>query len=228
MEISFVKEKRSEVESEIRKGYDAKGREVKINEDDAKDAAGRYYTDANGNRINATGENDYKAQRRQKLVDDLKATPRAGDLDSSGELSDQGRKKVEDKLGQEFNEILRKAAQRIGRERYRELEHEAKEKVGVGNRLIARSTSGSYDPRNLANIKADRREGLGLRFGTALIAAVAMGIRLGFKEVPSADPKRDFLTEMRDILGNAMKIKLEVKSGGSHDESHKTSGGGHH
>ncbi len=244
MKRNFIKDKRSEVESDITKGYDAKGKAVSITRNDTSEMRGGVlvplYTDAAGNAITAVGKNDFANQRRQKLVGDTKAAPgarAAGDIDATGELSDQGKKKVEDKLNQEFNEILKKAAGRIGEGKYTELEHEANEKVGMGTKLMAKSTSGSYDPRNIPDIKADKRDGIGTKATVGIIAAVALGMRAGLKQgagVNYGTPQRDVIKDIGDVVKESLKsAKIDVHVGrdsGSHGkgDSHGTSGGGHH
>ncbi len=224
MESTFVKDKRSDIESELRKGYDAKGKEVIIEKD------------VNGNDIKAKGENDYKSKRRQAIIDEVKGSdPHL--KNSAGDLNDQGQKKVEDILNKEFNELLRGLAQTIGVKKFEHMQAEAKEKMGVGTRLLAKSTSSSYDPRNLANIQADKKGGLGAKATVGLISAVALGMRLGFKKGAGLEygtPQRNFIKDIGDTISSALKnvkINVSTSDGGSHGgggDSHGTSGGGHH
>ena len=108
----------------------------------------------------------------------------------------------------------------------------------MGTRVIGSTTSGTYAARNLANIKADKREGLSTKATVGLITAVALGIRAGLKQggVQHGTPQGDFIKDLKDTIGGALKnVKINVSAGSgggsSHAEAkvdHGTSGGGHH
>jgi hypothetical protein len=222
LESTFIKERRSEIEAELRRGYNAKGEKVSIE----------------GNGVTATGESDYKAQRRQAIIDE----------ESLGgeELSDEAKKKVEDKLNSEFNEILRETAATIGKKKYEHLKDEAREKVGMATRIAARSTGGTYDVRNISGLKTDKREGLGAKATIGIISAIALGMRMGLKKTAGVDvgtPQGNFLKDIGQTVTEALKnVKIDVKlgdgGGGAHGpaahahapvEDHGGGhGGGHH
>jgi len=234
MEETFVKDKRSEIEGEIRRGYDSKGNKLK---------------DEHGNEIES--ESDYKSRNRKIETAKVLSTPEEGDLEDKKEkrptgrkdadgkditedvvvgkqLSKQGEKKVEDKLNSEFNEILRNTATQLGKQRFTHLQKESKEKVNMPTRIISRSTSGSYDVRNLSSMKADRREGLGTKATVGLIAAVATGMRMGFKKGTGMDvgsSQGSFLKDMGQTIAEALKqVKINVRVDNSgHGESHAPS-----
>jgi hypothetical protein len=216
MENEYIKSNRSEIESWIRRGYDAKGNEL-------KNAAG----------VTIENESDFKARERATLVTAARSVP-ANYVPGTTELKDDVKKEIEDKLNLNFNIHLRDAGTAIGKEKYKVIEHESKEKVGMGTRMMARSTSGSYDPRNLSNMKLDKREGIGPKLTVGLIAAVAAGIRLGMKHstgldngTPQREVLKDFGKTVEDALKN-LKVSVSVGHKESAKDSHGTSGGGHH
>lgn len=182
------------------------------------------------------GENKYKASKRDEIIRQVIATPNAGDLDSNNELTDKGRKRVENLLNDAFNEALKIS---IGKLADHEFEHErthARESVSTTERVLARSTSGSYDVRNINTKPADRREGLSTKATMMLVAAVALGIRSGLKSIKSGDVKGDFFTDLGSTISTALKttnVKIDIgggDSGGGHGADHGGGdhGGGHH
>ncbi|MDP2788699.1 MAG: hypothetical protein Q8O46_01425 [bacterium] len=235
MEETYIKDKRSEIEGDIRRGSNAKGEVMPPIE--IKDAGGiNATTDSAGRPITARDENDYKAQRRQAIIDDIATVADPKDWDSSaGKLTNQGERKVEDKLNTEFNEGLRKLAEAIGQERYVKLEKGAGEKVGIGTMAMAKTTSGTYDPRNLAEIGKNKGGSLSYKATAGLIAIVATGLRMGLKQgagVEVGTPKGDFMLDLKNTIADALKnisVKVDVSNkGSSHTDSQGTSGGGHH
>ena len=210
MRETYVKDHRREIEQQIRDGYDATGKELKV-----KDAAGNEYM----------GQADFK----EKRYADLNAT------------TADAKKQLEEQLNKEFAVILRDAAKTIGEQRFTEFESEAKQGVGIGTRVMSRSTSGTYDVRNIASLASDRREGIGAKAAVGIIAAVATGMRMGMKKMTGVDAgaaKGDFITDMKQIINESLKgIKVDVKlgEGGGHGASHSPAahapddhGGGHH
>lgn len=232
MKTTYLKDKKSDIESEIRRGKDAKGNPVLLDKNGKpiKDVDGNDIVDPQGNAI--TSESDYKASRRQEVIKEVGQDVNNIDL-KTGELTDQAKKQVEDRLTSEFNNILNNVAKKLGEVRFSNLQREAQEKVGVGTRVLARTTSGTYDPRNLANMKADKREGIGAKAATGIIAAVALGMRLGLKQglgVQAGAPKRDFVLDLKETITEALKnvnVKVDTR-GGSKGDNQGTSGGGHH
>lgn len=221
IEKTFVKEKRSEVESDIKRGYDAKNRDVLIEKD------------VNGNIINAKGENDYKVKRRQDVINETKRTD-PNSIDAAGELNDQGRKQVEDKLNKEFNEVLKNLTQSIGKERFTKLQEEAQQKVGMGTRIASRTTSGTYDVRNIPGLTADKREGLGAKATIGIISAVALGMRAGLKKgagVEAGSPQGNIFKDLGQTISDSLKhAKIDVKlgdGGGGHGAAHGPTASAH-
>lgn len=208
MEDQYYKDKKSDIESEVRKGKDSKGNDIEIS--------------GNGV-IGAKGEDDYRKERRKALV-------------GSRTLTKEEEKGVENTLNKEVNLIISAKAKELAEERYEHMASVANQNVGIANKVLARSTSGTYDPRNLVNLKSDSREGLGMKATAGLIAAVATGIRFGLKSgtgVDAGTPKGKFLEDLKSVIGSSLKhvnISVETHSsgGGDRSDSHGTSGGGHH
>lgn len=234
IETTFIKENRTQIETDIKRGYDAKNNEVPI------------IKDINGNEINAKGESDYKQKRRQAIIRETQIED-PGSV-NAGELTDQGRKKVEDKLNSEFSLILKNLAPTIGKSRFEHLQGEAKQKVGMATRIASRSTSGTYDIRNLSSLATDRREGIGAKATIGIVAAVATGIRAGLKKgagVEIGSPQGSFLKDIGQTITESLKhakIDLKFESGGGgakhgpsahahapddHGGGHAPAGGGH-
>jgi hypothetical protein len=223
----FQKSNRAQIETDIKRGHDDKGRDVIIN----KDASGATMTPVKGT-------DEYISERRKVVNSDIQRNPASfanGDTDISGDLTDQGRKKAENILTKEVNTVIKDLVPEIAKNRYQHLDDESSQKIGVGTRLAARSTSGSYDPRNVANIKIGPSMGIGTKAAAGLIAAVATGIRVGLKSGGGIDmgtPKRDLILDLKDTISSAlksMKVNVDIKhDSGSHKDDHGTSGGGHH
>lgn len=228
MQSAYLKKNLSAIKAEIREGYDAKGNVINVPVD----------IDIGGGVIattNATGEKDYMAKRRQTVTESLRNDPsvqRNGQVDN-----DLLRKKAEDQMSAEFNQKSKDKLPEVAKERYEHIEHEAKQKIGLGTSLLAKSTSSSYDIRDLADIKTDKREGLTAKATFGIIAAIATGMRMGLKQgagVNSGTPQRAVFKDVGEVITQAFKganFNLDFKSGGggSHGkDDHGTSGGGHH
>jgi hypothetical protein len=227
LQNEFQKSNRSQIEADIKRGHDDKGRDVTID----KDAYGVAF------RTPLKGTDAYIAQRRSAVNAAIESDPTSmtrGDTDSFGKLTDQGRRTAENKLTEEVNIVIKDLVPEIAKSRYKHLDDESTQKIGVGTRLAARSTSGSYDPRNLANIKMGPSMGIGTKAAAGIIAAVATGIRVGLKSgagVNTGEPKRDVILDLRNTIGEALKslsVKIDVKADSHGKDDHGTSGGGHH
>ncbi|MFA6177763.1 MAG: MARVEL domain-containing protein [Candidatus Paceibacterota bacterium] len=218
IEKTFTKDKRSEIETDIKRGHNAKNEDVIIK------------NDINGNSINAKGESDYKAKRRQEVIDETKRTdPRS--IDATGELNDQGKKQVEDKLNKEFNEVLKNLTVTIGHERFGNLQKQSQQKVGIATRVASRTTSGTYDIRNLSTLKTDKREGIGAKTAIGLIAAVATGMRVGMKKgagVEVGSPQGNILKDLGQTISESLKhAKIDIDLGGGKGTTHGPSASAH-
>lgn len=255
LQDTFSKEKRSEIESDIKRGKNLKGEEI---------------TEAMG------GINQYRKDNRQAVSQNIIDHPEEGDLEektikrkrtitnSSGEkeeieeevgtgkmiLSDQGKKKVEDELSRKFEEITETLRKKLAKERFEHIKGEAEKNVNVGKRLMSKSTSGSYDIRNFTTKMHENDTkglaGLSNKALAGLTGAVALGIRSGMKIGKAGlgtssfgTPQKEFFKDIGNTITESLKgIKIDVKlgagGGGGHDSHAKSDdhgghgGGGHH
>ena len=223
---TFKKKKGSDFESMARKGTDGKD-DVTILEKDP----------VTGNIVNTglKGESAYKAAKRQSLIDEVHRKGDLKDLDGL-ELSDQGKKKVEDQLNVALNAAIKITADNLADKKFTTLQQSANEKLSLGEKVGASSTTGSYDIRNIGT-KSDKREGLGAKAIIGLTAAVALGIRSGMKtaKIDSGTGKGDILSDLGDTISAALKgSSINLASGGGGGHSKPTGGhaghdtGGHH
>lgn len=210
LETTYMKEKRSVVESDIR--------------------AGRA-TDAHGTPID--GEEKYKADNRSRFTTAALLTP--ANRTANGELTDEAKKKVENLLSQEFNVYLKAKADVKLKEDYKHLTDESKQKVSGIDRVYAQSNKGSYDARNLSQTKVDKKEGIFTKASAALIAGIAMGVRTGLKNssINHGSGQNDFLKDIGHTITEALKsakvtVKVEESHGKSSDDHGHGGGGGHH
>ncbi len=245
IEKMFNKEKKSEIEGDIRKGYNSKGEKI-------------TYIDENNEKREVESESDYKASHRKdismsvindaaegdveyetKKVKTKKANPSTGIIEEVEEevktnkkvLSDQGKKKVENKLDSKYNNYQKERVADEGKHRFSHLEEETKVKVSALDRIKAKSTSGSYDVRNIPTLTADKREGFKLKATVGLIAAIATGIRAGLKSSLSVDagsPQKAVLKDLGNVITTALKnVKVDIKLGGDGGGKSHGGGGGH-
>lgn len=223
LEKTFVKENRSQIESDIRKGRDSKGRMYDEN---------GQQTDKEADSVS---ESRFKASKRQEVIEEIQRKADIGDVerdaqgavingkDGKPKLTDQGIKKAEDQLNTEFNKLLHSMASTIAHQKFEKIQHEAKTPVGMGTRIASKMTSGTYDVRNLSGLKTDRREGIGTKAAVGIVAAVATGMRMGFKKSTGMDvgtPQGNFLKDIGQTISEALKnAKIDIKldsGGGSH------------
>lgn len=232
IEAQFGKKNRPDIERFVTRGYDAKNKKVKV-----------YEYDANGKVVAGSGDNitrdEFMQKNRSTMAAQMVADTKAGkagtdkaDVNAAGTgLTPQGTLKLTNKLNKEYTDrVLRPNTERILGEKYHEVEHEAATNPGLSSNILARTTGGSYDLRNLA-FGADKNAGLGAKATLGLIAAVAAGIRTGIKStgIDTGKPKRDFVLDLKDTIGTALKnVNLSVKtSGGGHGGGDHGHGGGH-
>jgi len=215
---TFIREKKPDIERDIKNGFDAKGIPIK----DPSDPTGER---------NIQSESEFKAKKRNIEVEKVKEEGIESDLDTATRdgLSDQGRKKVEDQLNQAYNAKLKDLVKEIGKIRFSHLEKEAEVKVSGLKRMVSKSTSGSYDVRSIPDLKTDKREGLSTKATVGLISAVAVGMRAGLKSSLNIDagaPQKSIGKDLANTITSALKgVKIDVKLGGDNKESH--GGGGH-
>ncbi|MDE2030671.1 MAG: hypothetical protein KGI58_00190 [Patescibacteria group bacterium] len=218
---TFAKEKKTEIESEIRRGtkplLDENGKEVK---------------DAN-NEVITGGESGFKAANRDRVTKEIRDAS-SDNIHTDGGLTDAAKKKVEDQLNVQFNAILKTSTDKETEKRFNHLQEESKQKVGGFDRVFAQSNKGSYDVRNLSQTKVDKRERAFTKMSAGLIAGIAMGVRTGLKHsnVNHGSGQGDFLKDIGNTITEALKstkLKVEIeKSHGTSGGDAHTTGGGHH
>lgn len=212
-------------------------------QDDIKTGATNLY-DTNGNVLrNATGQDikgqdAFEAYRRQGLIRQMQLDPNAyaaGDVDAHQDLTETGKKKIENMLKVEFSAILKKTTEKETEKKFTTMINDSKEKVSVGQRLAANSTGSSYDARGLNKITANNKASLGFKGTAMLITAIAGAIRLGMKKGVGAEPGKvhgDFGKDISSLIKDSLNVKIDL--GGS-DAGHapkpdhgQAGGGGHH
>lgn len=142
------------------------------------------------------------------------------------DLSSDDRKNIKD-------EAMKKAEEDFEKE----IEH-ASQKVAGFARAFSKANSGTYDLRNLSQIKSDKREGWGTKVSTFLTSdIIAGGIRAGLKNGAGIDHgkgqgnfTKDLMTSLTEAL-KSINVKVEMpksSGGGGHDDHGGGHGGGHH
>ncbi len=221
---TFMSNNRSQIEADIIKGQDKNGKDVK---------------DAHG--VKLEGRDAWElanmAGKRTAIATAANAVAN-GDATAAGALTKQGEAKLRKELRKEFDTKLKDWVKEVGTARFDHLKDGATQKVSLTERALSNSTSGTYDPRSLVSAFLDKRDGLGRFAAAGLTAAVALGIKAGFKGIAginTGSPKGDFLKDMGEIIAESMKhakIDFSMKDaggGGGHGpDPHAPSGGGHH
>lgn len=215
---TFAKEKKSEIETEVRKGAKP-----------LLDASGQTVKDSRGQVITG-GESGFKSANRDAVSHTMGLDPNNVDH-RTGQLTDAAKKKVEDELNVQFNAVLKTSTDQEAASRFDHLRAESKEQVNPLSRIVSKSNTASYDARNLSQTKADKRESIFTKAGAGLIAGIAMGVRTGLKSsgINHGSGQGDFLKDLGHTLTEAMKsAKVSVKVEESHgSDGHGDHGGGH-
>jgi hypothetical protein len=216
------------VEKDVKRGYDVNNKEVLI----TRDATGATLATP------VKGEAEYRRSRQADIAAGVRTAAAPGDVDTAGNLTGQGNAKVKAALDQEVNLVIKANVKEIVAEKYKELKHEATDGAGPVQSLTARLTSGTYDPRNIADAKG---EGMSKKFpagwtaknSLTLIAAVAAGIRMVMKAGVGVDVGKghgDIFKDLGDRIVEGLKgVKITIKQkdhGGSthHEKEVKSSG----
>lgn len=164
-----------------------------------------------------------------------KATALANkDIDATGNLTDQGKKKVEDELKVKFNAFLETKTKEVAKDKYEHAVTESKQKISIGTKIAAGATSGSYDVRNF-NPVADKKDNMFNKTAIFLLAGIAMNLRNGLKQgnMNPGKGQGDLITDLSSSLGSVIKGVAGTKfsvggGGGSHGGGgHDDHGGGH-
>lgn len=229
---AFLKKNLGSIKAEVREGVDSKG---KVVETEAKDKNGNALLDANNNAIIAAGEDDFKRKRRGKLEQYILANNDPSEV-QNGVLTRKGTQRINEQLTAEFNEILKSRAAQIAVERFDKIKSGATEKATLGEKIYSRAPGSSYDLRRLADV-VTKNSTLGTKLTLGLTAAVAMGIRSGFKNagLNLGKSQGNIYKDIGEVVSEALKhAKISVpSSGGDHGhgggDAHSSSahGGGH-
>lgn len=211
------------VEAQFRKGVDAKGAVLSMTDS----ATGNTYT----------GESDFKARNRQSIINDVHAGGDPNDIDFySGELTDAGKKKVEDQLTVKLNAIIKENADSKVVEKFNEMRRDASTHVNPALRGFSGANKSSYDIRKISEMKTDQREGFLTKGTVGLAALIAGGVRSGIRGSGFGNSKikveGDFLKDLGSTISDSLK-NMKVNVDLSHVGEHKSSadahgGGGHH
>jgi len=195
--------------------------------DEAKDKAG--FKDIDYNKLSGT----QKAKVQETFVKDNKSKWAQDEEDSFRAARGYDSKKALDPT--EVAELKKKISTRADAEFEKELHHAA-EKVRGFTRAFTKTNTGSWDVRNLAEIKSDKREGVFTKVPVALIAGVASGVRSGMKNVGVSNGgvkiEGNFMKDLGSTISDSLKsMKVSVDLG--HVGETKSSadahgGGGHH
>lgn len=223
----FMKGKKSEIESDIRKGYDAK-KEIALIDD-----KGNKVMDGN-NEIK--GEEQYKKAKRSEVE---KTYMNENGISEAKDLTDKDKKNIENQLNANFNVVLKATIKNESEHKYDHIREESRQHIGGAERAFSRANKGSYDVRNLSGISSDKREGFLTKVPVALIAGIATGVRAGMKNVGTNNGgikvQGDFMKDLSNVVSDSLK-SAKVSVDLSHVGEHKSSadahggdhGGGHH
>lgn len=231
----FKDSKRSDTENNIKKGL-VTG--VQGENDYIKDA---------GNLARATTE--YRSDREAEITQDFllknNATSVAGlnapqtaalNAKINAPLTESDKNKIKNKLTTEYKETVLK------HETDHKLDHDldhmkenSTKKIGLGERLSADSTRGTYNPLNLSKLESIKNDAFATKLIFGITSAVALGMRSGLKNVPNVNMgtgSREFKNDLKNVFSEAMKgasFKLEAPGGGGGHGGHDDHGhgGGH-
>ncbi len=216
LKTTYNKDKRGEIEADIRKGA-------------------KPLEDENGVSY-AGGESGFKSANRTAFVNKMKKED-VDSMDINGDLTDEAKKKVEDQLTVQFNAALKISADKASEAGFTHLQEEAKRQISIGDRLVSKSNTGTYDVRNISQSKTDKREGIVTKLGVGAVAGIALAVRTGLKksvDVNHGTGQGNFLKDLSHTFTEAMKsAKVDVKvaaphGGGDHGGGHDDHGGGGH
>ncbi|MFA6514713.1 MAG: hypothetical protein WCT42_00405 [Candidatus Paceibacterota bacterium] len=236
MEGKFKETERSNAEAAARKGVDAKGKAISIEDDKG---------------ISYRGEEEFKKAKMEKMIQDRKDLGNDDDFvkekvrDKKGnvireERTDQLKPEILDGIKNELN-IKLSAAVKIAAdnklvEDFGKMRENASKHVNPINRVIAGSNKYSYDARKLSDIKSDKREGFFAKVPVALIAGIATGVRAGIKNIGLSNGgvkvEGNFMKDLGNTISDSLK-SMKVNVDLSHVGETKSSadahaGGAHH
>jgi len=215
LKTTFNKTKRSDVETNARKGLDATGK----NEARIVDEKGRSFV----------GEKAFKSKNREEVAAELKKDSK--NLDKNGELKGEVQKKMEDELDIKLNAAVKVTTDAQLEGLFKHLREESKQNVSMLTRGFARSNKASYDVRNISQVNTDKRDGFFNKIPTAMIAGVALGVRAGLKSsgVNHGQGQGDAIKDIGATITEALKgVKIEVPKAPTSTGGDAHGGGGAH
>ncbi len=146
---------------------------------------------------------------------------RENGLSKSQALTAAQRSDVDAKLSHEFDHFV----------------DEAKKKISGLSRAFSQVNTGSWDVRNMSDVKQDRREGLITKFSSKLMSGTAGGMRMGLNKSADINYGKGFADIFKDLghtITEALKsAKFEIKADASHgagaaESGHDAGHGGGH
>ncbi|HCY26215.1 TPA: hypothetical protein DIC38_00825 [Candidatus Nomurabacteria bacterium] len=224
LESTFAKNKRSEVEANVRRGTDNK-KDIAL-----KDNDGNALLDGQGNEIK--GEDAWKKEKRSEIETNYINDPN-NNIKSVEDLTDKDKKNIENELNKQFNLVLKNTTEKEIKSLFEDIKKEANTKVGSLDRVTATANKRSFDIRNISDVnKTDKRDGFMTKTAAFLASTVALGVRTGFKTsgINIGTSQRDFILDLKNTITEAFKnVKIEVpKASGGGDHGGGGHGGGDH
>lgn len=211
MKDTFARTKRAETETQVRKGVNAKGEDILIE--------------------GYKGEDAYKSANRKEIADRVR-NESVDNVDGDGKLTPEALRKVENELNVKLNATVKIETDKQLASNFDKLRTESKQKVGGVERAFSRTNTGSWDIRNLSNIKTDQREGMFTKIPVAMIAAVAMGVRGGLKSSGLSGGgikvEGNFMKDLGNTISDSlkgMKVNINLEHVGETKSSADTHGG---
>lgn len=148
---------------------------------------------------------------------------------TKNELTDQGKKKVENQLNIEFNKVMNKTKEKVTESKFDHAIKETKTSISNTEKIFSKGTSGSYDIRNF-NPVADKKSALYNKAAIFLLSTIATSLRSGLKSTDMNPGKGqgDILKDLSTTVTSALKgMKIDIKSSGGGGGGHDSHGGGH-
>lgn len=211
MKDTFARTKRAETETQVRKGVNAKGEDILIE----------------GHK----GEDAYKSANRKEIADRVRSES-VDNVDYDGKLTPEALRKVENELNVKLNAAVKIVTDEKLAGNFEKIRKESKQQVGGVERAFSRTNTGSWDVRNLSNIKTDQREGMFTKIPVAMIAAVAMGVRGGLKSSGLSGGgikvEGNFMKDLGNTISDSlkgMKVNVNLEHVGETKSSADTHGG---
>lgn len=144
-------------------------------------------------------------------------------------ITKQGEERLKNELNIKLSAAVKVATEDLSKTKFKDMQKTATEtSIGVRERVMAKSTTGSYDIRDLKP-GTDKNASLGKKAAIGIIAAVATGIRMGMKSstIKTGESKGDITKDLSETITNALKgFSINLPSGGGGDHGHDKPSGG--